>query len=109
MFEIVAVLTLSIVPSVVHYATGGLRVGKALFSVVLPALLPIAIAVDVNPYFELLVLVFLIVQIIRTFYLLHAHIIPCRMAATILRDNLHNWVLKNFTPTKLHLMILLRR
>ena len=100
MFEIVAVLTLSIVPPVVHYATGGLRVGKALFSVVLPALLPIAIAVDVNPYFELLVLVFLIVQIIRTFYLLHAHIIPCRMAATILRDNLHKLGIEKFYTYK---------
>ena len=100
MIEILVVLTISITPPVVHYATGGLRVGKAFFSVVLPMLLPVAIVTEANSYFELLVLVFLIAQIVRTFYLLHTHIIPCRMAATILRNTLHRLSVKKFYTYK---------
>lgn len=98
--EILSILAISIAPSVVHYATGGLRVGKALFSVVLPMLLPIAIALNASHYFELLILVFLIVQIIRTLYLLHTHIIPCRMAATVLRDKLQSLGVRKFYTYK---------
>lgn len=100
LFEILAILAISVTPAIVHYATGGLRVGKALFAVVLPMLLPIAIVLDSNPYLEPLVLVFVITQIIRTFYLLHTHIIPCRMAATILREELNRLSARKFYTYK---------
>lgn len=95
-FEIIAVLMISIVPAIVHYTTGGLRVGKAMFSVVLPMLLPISIIIDASQYFELLVLIFVIIQSVRTICLLHFHIIPCRLSATILREQLQTLNIKKF-------------
>ena len=87
---------ISIVPAVVHYATGGLRVGKAMFSVVLPMLLPISIIIDASQYFEVLVWIFFIIQSVRTVCLLHYLIIPCRLSATILRNKLLTLNVKKF-------------
>ena len=101
-FEILAVIVISLLPSIIHYATGGLRVGKAMFSVVLPMFLPISIVINASSYFELIVITFLIFQLCRTIYLLHTHIIPCRMAPTILRDKLRYLGVEKFYTYKTH-------
>ena len=96
--EVVIMFVISISPSVIHYATGGLRVGKAMLCVVLPMMVPISIAIDESHLFAQLTVLLIFIQALRTVYLLHTDIIPTRMAPTILRGKLHKLgVTKFFT------------
>lgn len=94
--ELVFVIFISFCPAVIHYSTGGLRVGKAMFSCALPMLLPVALAVNYSDIFEAIFFVAILLQFLRSCYLLHTHIIPCRMAATNLRNVLKKHGVKQF-------------
>lgn len=98
--DLFIVVFISILSPFVHYSTGGLRVGKAMFSVVLPMLIPIAVVLHASPQYEVFVISILILQCIRTIILLHTHIIPCRMAPTVLRDKLKQLGVNTFYTYK---------
>lgn len=94
--ELVFVVFISVCPALIHYLTGGLRVGKAMFSCALPMLLPVAVAVNYSAIFEAMFCVAISLQFLRSCYLLHTHLIPCRMAATNLRNMLKKHGVKQF-------------
>jgi hypothetical protein len=90
------IVLISVCPALIHYLTGGLRVGKAMFSCALPMLLPVAVAVNYSVIFEAIFAFAILLQFLRTCYLLHTHLIPCRMAATNLRNMLRKHGVKQF-------------
>jgi len=92
-------ITLSLLPVIIHITTGGLKVGKSFMSALLLMLLVPATALDflVSLVSDTEVLKYgmwaavgliIVLQLLHTTYVLYSDTIPCRMAPTILRNKL---------------------
>jgi hypothetical protein len=97
----------SMMPILIHEITGGLKVGKAFLSVLIFLLIPIAVATNVilnvyivdESHFLIFWLVFISLIFLHFIYslkTLYEDIIPSRMAATILRNELKSRNISSF-------------